>query len=491
MARGVLQQVDDWGRMDNLEQENTFVERFATFRKLVTPTQLQQAKAALASPSQPSLLRAMVELGFITEEDSRAVAQAYEKRRSDQGQGAALTPSARAAERNAPEAVKAPPVSEPVSQPVSAIPEADKERLATFAQLGDYLSYAREVGASDLHINVGCPPTIRKHGRLWPLPREPLTPQDTERLLFQILTDEQKQRIQEQKALDFCYVTTDRARYRSCILRQRMGWDGAFRVISSRVPTLEELGLPDQLRRLTEFNQGLVLVTGPNGCGKSTTMAAMVELVNQLRDEHIITIEDPLEYELVPARAQINQREVRRHTASFAAALRAALREDPDVIVIGELRDRETVSLAITAAETGHLVFGTMHTTSAARTIDRILDVFPPDEQPQIRSMISESIRGIVCQQLVARRDGTGRALALEIMLNTPAVSNLIRERKLFQMPSILLTSKQQGMLLLDNSLLDLVSAGTVDGQEAYYAADDKARFSKWAPRIDGVATEA
>jgi twitching motility protein PilT len=257
------------------------------------------------------------------------------------------------------------------------------------------------------------------------------------------------------------------------------------------VPGFDELGLPEQLQRLTEFNQGLVLVTGPNGCGKSTTMAAMVERVNQTRNEHIITIEDPVEFNFVPALSQINQREVGAHTKSFAAALRAALREDPDVIVIGELRDRETVSLAITAAETGHLVFGTMHTTSAARTIDRVLDVFPPDEQPQVRSMISESIRGIVCQQLIPRKDGGGRALALEVMLNSPAIANLMRERKLFQIPSIIQTSRQQGMILLDNSLLELVHTGVIDGMEAYYAADNKAPFLKWAPKIDGMAAEA
>ncbi|HTO57078.1 MAG TPA: ATPase, T2SS/T4P/T4SS family, partial [Pseudomonadales bacterium] len=202
-------------------------------------------------------------------------------------------------------------------------------------------------------------------------------------------------------------------------------------------------------------------------------------------------IEDPVEFNFVPDRAQINQRQVGAHTKSFSAALRAALREDPDVIVIGELRDRETVSLAINAAETGHLVFGTMHTTSAARTIDRILDVFPPDEQPQVRNMISESIRGVVCQQLIPRKDGSGRALALEIMLNTPAVANLIRERKLFQIPSILQTSKQHGMLLLDNSLLELVNAGVIDGVEAFYAADNKGPFVQWAPKIDGISVES
>lgn len=364
----------------------------------------------------------------------------------------------------------------------------DAARIASFNHLHDYLSYARGVGASDLHVNAACPPFIRKHGRLAPLPRAALAPQDTERLLFQILTVDQTEQLQRALALDFCYTAPDAGRYRTCIVRQRMGWDGSFRVVPSTVPSFQELGLPAQLAQLTEFNQGLILVTGPNGCGKSTTMAALVELINTSRDEHIITIEDPVEYHFVPARSQITQRQVGSHTRTFPAALRAALREDPDVIVIGELRDRETVSLAITAAETGHLVFGTMHTTSAARTIDRVLDAFPPDEQPQVRSMISESIRGIVCQQLIPRKDGTGRALALEILLNTPAVSNLIRERKLFQIPSVIQTSKQQGMLLLDNSLLDLVNQGAIDGIEAYYAADNKAHFLKWAPTIDGRA---
>jgi len=466
-------------------KENSFVEKFVTFRKVVAAQQLQQAKALVAADPEKSLLHALLELGFIGEADSKLILQLYEKSLKDQP-----PPAAHAVVRPAPAPSPPPPEAEPASAPVPAIAEADAARIAAFGHLHDYLSYAREVEASDLHIVAASPAVLRKHGRLVPLPRDPLTPEQTERLLFDILTEEQRRSIETDKAVEFCHRMPDGSRYRTCILQQRLGWDGAFRVIQSVVPTFEALGLPEQLQRLTQFNQGLVLITGPRGCGKSTTMAAMVNAINCNRGEHIITIEDPVEYNFVPLASQITQREVGSHTKSFAAALRAALREDPDVIMIGELRDRETVSLAITAAETGHLVFSTMHTTSAARTIDRILDVFPPDEQPQIRSMISESIRGIVCQQLIPRKDGSGRALAFEVMLNTPAVSNLIRERKLFQIPSIIQTSRQQGMILLDNSLLELVNAGVIDGVEAYYASDNKGQFLQWAPKIGGLAAE-
>lgn len=355
--------------------------------------------------------------------------------------------------------------------------------VAQYSHVHHYLEYARNIGASDLHINTNSPPIIRKYGKLIHLPRPAFTNVEAEKLLLSILTKSQQEEIHEKRALDFCYTVRDQGRYRSCILKQRNGWDGSFRVVKSEVPSFEELGLPADLKRLTEYHQGLVLVTGPNGCGKSTTMAALLNLINFTREEHIISIEDPVEYVFEPAKCQVNQREVGSNTKSFANALRAALREDPDIIMIGELRDEETVGLAITAAETGHLVFGTLHTTSAGRTIDRMLDVFPPEEQGQIRSMISESIKGIICQQLIPRKDGNGRVLAMEILFNTPAVANLIRERKLHQLPSAMQTGRKLGMVLLDDSLMTLVKAGTIDGADAFFSAENKATFAQWAPK--------
>jgi twitching motility protein PilT len=356
--------------------------------------------------------------------------------------------------------------------------------LNQFNHIHHYLEYARSTGASDIHVNACAAPLLRKDGKLSQLPRAPFTAEETEKLLFGMLTPEQSEELEKKKALDFCYTVEGLGRYRSCILKQRVGWDGAFRVINSKVPTFEELGLPVELKRLTEFHQGLVLITGPSGCGKSTTMAAMLDLVNKHREEHIISIEDPVEYVYPPDKCQVNQRELGTCTKSFANALRAALREDPDVIMIGELRDEETVSLAITAAETGHLVFGTLHTTSAGRTIDRILDVFPPEEQGQIRSMISESIKGIICQQLIPRKDGKGRALALEILFNTPAVANLIRERALHKLNSAMQVGRKQGMMMLDDSLAKLLQEGVIEGADAYFAAENKNAFVQYAPKL-------
>jgi len=481
-----------------MDPKDAFVEKFVTFRKLMTPDQLEQARSAVASGADASLLDVLLELGLLSDRDAEMVLQLYEKNVADRARRSAPPREATRPEpRPAAEPAKAAgeatapptPPERPPRAAVWTISAEDASRIASFTHLHDYLQYAREVGASDLHISVGCEPVLRRHGSLMRLPGPALTAARTEDLLFAVLNDDQKKRIAKEKALDFCYKVAGQGRYRTCVLKQRLGWDGAFRVVNARVPRFEELGLPAHIRRFADYHQGLVLITGPNGCGKSTTMAALMDLINEQRADHIITIEDPIEYEFAPVKCQISQREVGAHTESFAAALRAALREDPDVIMIGELRDLETMSLAMRAAETGHLVFGTLHTTSAARTIDRIVDVFPPDEQPQIRSMISESIRGIVCQQLLPRGDGTGRVAAVEVMINTPAVGNMIRERKLFQMPSVLQTGKKQGMQLLDNSLLELVRENVIEGRDAYAAADNKSTFQQWAPRIEDLAT--
>jgi len=357
-------------------------------------------------------------------------------------------------------------------------------------QMEDLLQVVVDENGSDLHIRVGVPPVIRLHGKLIHMDLPVLNADDTESLMKAITSEAHIQKVREQGGTDFGFAYGDASRFRVSVFKERGNYGIVLRQIPNRLMSLEQIGLPPSVKDLLFRPRGLILVTGPTGSGKTTTLASMIDIINMEEDCHIITIEDPIEYYHPHKKSIVTQREVGVDVPDFAEALRRGLRQDPDCILVGEMRDLETMEAAITAAETGHLVFGTMHTTSAARTIDRVLDVFPPDEQSQVRSMISESIRGIVCQQLIPRKDGTGRAVALEILMNTPAVSNLIRERKLFQIPSIIQTSKQQGMLLLDNSLLELVNSSLIDGVEAYYAADNKAHFSKWAPKIDGLAAE-
>jgi twitching motility protein PilT len=287
------------------------------------------------------------------------------------------------------------------------------------------------------------------------------------------LKDAQKKLLEDRGDVDFAY-SNESGRYRTSVVRHRLGYDLVFRIIQTHVRTMDELGLPPQLKLLTQYQNGLVLVTGSVGSGKSTTLAALVEEVNRTRHEHIITLEDPIEYLFTPRGCQVNQREVHTHTESFGAARRGALREDPDVIMVGEMRDLETISLAITASETGHLVLGTLHTANAARTLDRLLDVFPVDQREQIRIMVSESLRGIISQQLVPRADGSGRALAIEILMNTPAVANVIREAKTFMLPGIIQTGRKLGMQLMDDSLASLYRAGAIAAGEAVSRSEDK-----------------
>jgi twitching motility protein PilT len=291
------------------------------------------------------------------------------------------------------------------------------------------------------------------------------------------LTPEQAARFDEAGELDFAWSVEGLGRFRANVYRQQHGIDGVFRHVAAEVPTLDALGLPTSLARFTNYHQGLVLITGPANCGKSSTLAAMVNLINEERREHILTVEDPIEYLHPSKRCVVNQRNVGPHTDSFARALRAALREDPDVIVIGELRDLETISLALTAAETGHLVLGTLHTNSTIRTINRMVGVFPADQQDQIRNMVSESLRAVVSQRLVPSADGERRVPALEVLVNNKAIGNLIRENKTFQIFSILQTGVGQGMCLLDESLNQLVADGTITREDALRFCDDAKRI--------------
>jgi twitching motility protein PilT len=334
--------------------------------------------------------------------------------------------------------------------------------------LDQYLAIGQRAGASDIHLGVNAPSVWRLNGVLqsiWPDAPQ-LTADDTVRLAEECLSDAQKARLQERGDVDFVHAN-NAGRFRASIVRQRLGIDLVFRIINSRVPTMDELGLPESLKLLTRYQNGLILVTGSVGSGKSSTLAALVEQVNIERREHIITLEDPIEYLFEPKGCHITQREVPTHTRSFSTALRGALREDPDVIMVGEMRDLETISLAITAAETGHLVLGTLHTGNASRTLDRLLDVFPVDQQEQIRVMVSESLRGIISQQLVPRADGNGRVLALEVLTNTPAVANVIREAKTYMLPGIIQTGKKQGMQLMDDALMALCEQGAITREEA------------------------
>ena len=339
----------------------------------------------------------------------------------------------------------------------------------------EYLNLGKSAGASDVHLSVSSPPTCRRYGQLLPLWQDAplLKPEDTEALVAGFLDGQQSEQLNKRGDVDFAYSNA-MGRYRTSVVRQRLGIDLAFRIINSEILTLDQLGMPPQLKLLTQYQNGLVLVTGPIGSGKTTTLAALVQEINLHRNDHIITLEEPIEYLIPSAGCQVTQREVHTHTKSFAAALRGALREDPDVIMVGEMRDLETIQLAISASETGHLVLGTLHTSNSSRTLDRLLDVFPPDQRDQIRVMVSESLRGIISQQLIPRADGNGRAVAMEILMNSPAVANVIRESKTFMLPGIIQTGKKAGMVLMDDSVAELYRQGIITPQEAVYRAENK-----------------
>jgi twitching motility protein PilT len=335
------------------------------------------------------------------------------------------------------------------------------------ARIDAILQQVKEQGASDLHITTGAPPMIRINGEITPIPYEEITSELSQLLLLELMDEELSARFAEYKDVDFSYEVPGIVRVRCNIYEQSKGLGGAFRILPSQILSLEQLGLPSSVAKLAELRRGLVLVTGPPGTGKSTTLASLVDHINVTDRRHILVIEDPIEYRHSNKKSLVTQREVGRNTPSFVQGLRAALREDPDVILVGELRDHETMQLAITATATGQLVFGTLHTMSAAQSVDRMIDSFEGEKQQQVRLMLSESLKGVLAQRLLRRQDGNGRVLGIEILIGTSPVAALIREKKTFQIPSVLQTGKKEGMQTLDDSVLSLLRAGVISSDEA------------------------
>jgi len=408
----------------------------------------------------------------------------------------AAPPAAAAASPAAPRTPAAPPPKAPRASVIAAAPMVDSHPAETRAapqalpsefassqyaaaeqKLGQLLRALVSSSSSDLHLRVGEPPMFRTHGEIKRQTGNVLSVNDLELLILSIMPERNRGEWKETGDTDFAYEITGVARYRVNAARDRRGPVAVFRVIPAQVVTVKDMGLTDEVQKLCYLTKGLVLVTGPTGSGKSTTLCALIDLVNSTRSDHIITIEDPIEFVHENKKCLITQRQVHVHTESFKTALRAALREDPDIVLVGEMRDLETIAIAIETAETGHLVFGTLHTTTAASTVDRIIDQFPADRQAQIRVMLSESLKGVISQTL-CKRIGGGRVAAREILLSTPAIANLIREGKTFQIPSIIQTSKKIGMNTLNDALLELVEKKVVEPDEAYMKSVEKAGLS-------------
>ncbi len=353
-------------------------------------------------------------------------------------------------------------------------------------QMEDLLDLVVREEASDLHLAVNAPPVLRVHGGLHPIDSEPLRPEDTERLMRAITSEDNIQRVREQGGCDFGFGFGNRARFRVSVFRQKGCFGLVLRQIPSRLMTLEEIGLPPQIRELLYLPRGLILVTGPTGSGKTTTLASMINIINENRDCHIITIEDPIEYYHEHKKSIVTQREVGVDVGSFREALRRALRQDPDVILVGEMRDLETMEAAITAAETGHLVFATLHTTGAARTVDRIVDAFPTDQQEQIRTQLASTLKAVISQVLLPRIDKPGRVAAFEVMISTPAIEALIRDNKTFRIKSDIQTGGRLGMFTLDDSLLAHYQAGRISYEELVMKCDDRDSMLQRLAEIEG-----
>jgi twitching motility protein PilT len=366
----------------------------------------------------------------------------------------------------------------------AGIPAAAKSPEAALRAALNHVVTAR---ASDLHISAGAAPRVRVDGSLSPIDGAPVWNNDDVRsVLRSIMTDAQRARFEQELELDFAYSLSPESRFRVNIFQQREAMGAVFRLIPTKIKTIEELGIPSSIGRFAELPRGLVLVTGPTGSGKSTTLAALVDLANRTRNDHIVTVEDPIEFLHENKRALVNQREVGSDTHSFAAALKHVLRQDPDIILIGELRDLETISVALTAAETGHLVFATLHTQDAPQTIDRIIDVFPPEQQGQVRTQLAGTLQGIVCQTLVRRASGSGRVVATEVLVATPAIANLVREGKSFQVHSAMQAGRDLGMHTMDQHLADLVGAGAITRQAAAEKAHDLEGLGRLLGRSGG-----
>ena len=363
------------------------------------------------------------------------------------------------------------------------------------AQIDAFFKLMNDQQASDLHLAAGKQPVLRVKGELERVKYRALDNDSLKSMLYEITPEHKIKVFEETGDVDFAYEIPGLARYRANFFKQNNGIAAAFREIPGQILTCEDLGLPSVIKQLATLPRGLVLVTGPTGSGKSTTLAAIIDEANKTRKDHIITVEDPIEFVHVSKKAMINHREVGIHTRSFSAALRGALREDPDIIMVGEMRDLETIDLAIEASLTGHLVFSTLHTSSAPKTIDRVIEVFPADQQAQVRSTLADGIRAVICQSLFRRQNtrpgDMGRVAALEIMIGTPAVRNLIREQKIFQIPSAIQTGKRYGMQSLDDAVMDLLTKKTVSAEEAYAKCNDKSKFVQFLKHPPTDFTEA